>query len=245
MVSRATASQVQDLLSKQHRGVGWPISVDGDWGPNSERALKEFQRSFNPFRSQVDPTQVYGPGIAHLAVDGEPGPASIAALQYFRSQGNRLSLHFGFNEFACSKGNCRFCNGWLSVPHAVLTSAELLRERLFGPKVGGLEVVGGSRCADHNRIDVKGASNSQHLHSNNGNACDVRPFFTWQQIRDSHSGVTAMETRAGTGALVYHIDCRPGDPNNPQIFGWTSRALIASDSGEEFSELESVGECQL
>lgn len=215
-LTREYATHIQELLSNRKYGVGWPIAIDGVFGPKSQAATLAFQRAFNP-----------GPNTAgvnpDLAADGVPGPETEAALRLFRVSTAHLSPHFTYTEFACGHGQCAWCGGWCEVPRHVLAAAETLRAGLWLPNGhAGLTVVGGSRCATRNRA-IGGASNSQHLHVNLGNALDVEPYFTVPQVRDAGAGITAMEVRQATGERVWHTDCRPGDPGNPLVFGWGLR----------------------
>jgi hypothetical protein len=202
--------------------IGYPIAVDGNWGPRSKAALLSFQRAFNPGGG-------FANGQAPLSADAVPGPASKAALAASAANRGQLSASFHYYEFACGHGGCGACHGWMEVPRAVLRSAEIGRARLFVPHGMGLEVVGGSRCRWRNDNIIKGAKNSQHLHEYGGNALDPHPLFTWQQWRDCDAGVTAMEVRAGSGDACFHIDDRPGSTTSPQVFGWTPRIVAPRD----------------
>jgi hypothetical protein len=145
-------------------------------------------------------------------------------------------LHFHYYEFACGNGHDPYCGGWLECPRQLLVTAETIRRELFIKHKGvGLSIEGPSRCDARNTKIIGGASNSQHLHRLGGNAFDLPDFFTWQQIRDVRAGVTAMEVRAGTGDLCYHVDIRPGSSTAPIVFGWAPK--LASARGED----ETVG----
>lgn len=198
--------QAQGLLLQ----MGYPIgAADGVLGNLTRGATLSFQRSWN-----------FG---NPLLQDGDPGKVTVGALQHSVGLGRKLSPNFAYVEFACGHGACGYCHGWCEVPHAVLQSCELSRAQLFERHGMGMEIVGGSRCEQRNRIVIKGAADSQHLHKNLGNAADPQPYFTWEQFRDIHAGITGMEVRAGSGDACFHIDDRPGDPNHPQVFGWVPR----------------------
>jgi hypothetical protein len=216
---------IQNLLSKRgdYKTSGFPIAIDGVMGAGgeTERAVKAFQRSFNPWRDKADPKLVFGAGQSPLNPDGQPGDKTELALRLFRYFGDRLSLNFHFNEFACGDGHCGYCGGWMEVPRNVLRAGEIIRAELFVPRLHrGLRVVGGSRCRKRNDIVIKGASNTQHLHEHGGNALDIDPYFTVEEIMHVGAGVTGYEIRKGHGRLVFHVDCRPGDPNRPSVFNW-------------------------
>jgi hypothetical protein len=199
----------QDLL---HR-IGYPIAVDGNWGPRSKAALSSFQRAFNPGGA-------FAAGQGPLSVDGAPGPKSFAAMQVSADNRGQLSENFHYYEFACGSGHDPYCGGWLECPRALLVTAEGIRQKLCVPRGHGLEIVGPSRCDARNTKIIGGASNSDHLHRKGGIAFDLQPFWTWQQIRDAHVGVTAMEIRKGHGDQCYHVSVRPGSTTAPEIFYW-------------------------
>lgn len=180
--------------------IGWPLVVDGATGPQTRQAVEDFQYG-------------YGRAGIRLTVDGVVGPKTQAAITRCLSEDGRLSAHFAFREFAC-----KHC-GWIKVHWSLPTALEQYRARL---SPNGLGVVSGYHCPSHNAA-IGGASNSQHLHVNLGNALDVEPYFTVPQVRDAGAGITAMEVRQATGERVWHTDCRPGDPGNPLVFGWGLR----------------------
>jgi peptidoglycan hydrolase-like protein with peptidoglycan-binding domain len=215
------------------REVGYPIVADGKWGPQSQAALGSFQRAFNPYRSKRDPSKVFGAGVAHLKVDHVPGELSVAALRLSAANRGQLSLNFFYYEFACGHGKDGYCGGWMEVPHALLTSAEIIRDVLYVPRNMGMEIIGGSRCEKRNDLIIKGAKDSNHLHKNLGNALDPNSYFTWQQHRDARAGITAYEVRAGHGDACFHFDDRPGDPNHPQVFGWAPKLLASKEAWAE------------
>jgi hypothetical protein len=232
-MNRAEALQIQTM----GREIGYPIAVDGDFGPKSKSMIWSFQRAFNPYRSKADPSKVFGAGVAHLRADGDPGDLTKAAMRLSADNGGRLSLHFTYPEFACGHKACTYCGGWLEVPNAVLTACELARERLFAPHGMGFVVQGGSRCYSRNRYVIKGASNSQHLHSNLGNAVDPDSFYTWMAYRDAGTGFTGFEVRAGHDSACFHGDCRPGNPRQPQVFGWAPLRAEIPDVPEMYMAL--------
>lgn len=204
--------QAQGLLLQ----MGYPIgAADGVLGAKTKAATLAFQRSF---------------AFGDLAVDGDPGKNTVGALQHSVGSGRKFSDNFGYTEFACGHGACGYCHGWCEVPRAVIRSCETARAKLFAPHGMGMEIVGGSRCWSRNAYVIKGASNSQHLHANLGNAADPQPYYTWEAYRDTHAGITGMEVRAGSGDACFHIDDRPGDPNHPQVFGWAPRLIGAPEA---------------
>lgn len=140
------------------RHIGWPIVIDGVMGPQTEAAVRDFQRGF---------------GFWNLAVDGIPGPKTAEAILKSQTpEGGQATAHFAFKEFA-SKGN-----GWIRLHRNLVRGLEAYRRLVGGP----VYVISGYRDPDHNRR-VGGASRSQHLY---GSAADVRPRVPWKAVRDLH-----------------------------------------------------------
>lgn len=125
------------------RELGWPVHVDGSFGPITRQAVLDFQQGFS---------------FHDLLVDGFAGPQTHEALRRSLGAGGRCGNHFAFREFK-SKGN-----GWLKV-HRELVRALGGYRRRYGPTT----VVSGHRDLRHNQ-KVGGARNSQHLY---GAAADI------------------------------------------------------------------------
>ena len=123
--------------------LGWPIEVDGDFGPQTFRAVQDFQRGFS-FRD--------------LLVDGYAGPQTWTALADAVANGFSCGRYFRFSEFK-SKGD-----GWIKVNRILVRALDTYRDR-YGPT----SIVSGYRDPAHNR-KVGGKPNSQHLY---GNAADI------------------------------------------------------------------------
>jgi zinc D-Ala-D-Ala carboxypeptidase len=190
-------------VQRQLLSIGFPIVVDGDWGPHSIAALKAFQLGWNPM-----PTD----GYSWLTVDGQYGPLTARALALSVYTGGLCSAHFRWREFAC-----KHC-GEISVNRVLLQALEVIRTKYFP---NGMNVVSGYRCRAHN-VSIGGATNSQHIW---GTACDIDPVMTLQQCKDLHL-VSGIEYRKD--GHVYHVDVRhAGAYNpyrntvaNPSIFEW-------------------------
>ncbi|AWW35452.1 peptidoglycan-binding domain-containing protein [Streptomyces cadmiisoli] len=67
-VVTSSGAEAQCLLKE----IGYSITVDGVFGPNSQAVMKEFQRKVNG-----------SPWRAGLAVDGVPGPESWEWLRWY------------------------------------------------------------------------------------------------------------------------------------------------------------------
>ncbi len=142
--------QVQEHL----KAIGWPISVDGAYGPRTMEAVTDFQRGY-AFRS--------------LSIDGWAGSDTWDALAHSLANGGKCGAYFAFREFA-SKGN-----GWIKVHRTLVLGLDRYRE-LVGGSVG---IESGYRDPQHN-ARVGGAKNSQHLY---GNAADLRPVVGVPAVR--------------------------------------------------------------
>ena len=142
--------EVQQAL----RDLGWPIAVDGDFGPQTFEAVKDFQRGF---------------AFWDLLVDGRAGPQTWNALGHSLANQGACGRFFRFSEFK-SKGN-----GWIKVERTLVRALDIYRERY-----GATPIVSGFRDPIHNR-KVDGAPNSQHLY---GNAADIPGVATVGAVRN-------------------------------------------------------------
>lgn len=166
-------------------GHGFPCSVDGDAGPQTTTQIKRFQQAF------------CGPG-GWLDVDGIVGPRTLEALSWTAAN-NALVSFFSIDELACHHCGCAY------VDRALLAEMFKLRQA-HGP----LTVLCAYRCPSHNQ-SVGGASSSQHLF---GLAFDPpRSEGLTVGFVKTHTNFTGIGTpnpRAGDGAVVTHLDVRPG-----------------------------------
>jgi hypothetical protein len=90
--------EVQEHL----RTIGWPIAADGAAGPQTARAVRDFQGGW---------------AFYELAVDGQAGPKTQQALRECVQRGGRCAAHFAFREFKCKcpPGEQGGCNGWILI----------------------------------------------------------------------------------------------------------------------------------
>ncbi len=145
-----TATELQAALAR----IGWPLTIDGNAGPMTAAAVRDFQAGY-AFRA--------------LAVDGQAGPQTFAALAECLERSGRCSAHFRFAEFA-SKGN-----GWIKISRVHAYRLDRYREAVGGP----VAIVSGYRDPAHNR-KVGGARSSRHMA---GDACDIPGALTLAQLR--------------------------------------------------------------
>lgn len=125
-------------------------NIDGDWGSESKKAAKAFQKDYG------------------LTADGVVGTKTIAALKQAITYGmptknstnsdwwNEIK-YFDKCEFACRCGG-KYCNGYpAEMNEKVVKVADKLRKH-FGAVV---TVSSGLRCTKHN-ANVGGVTNSRH-----------------------------------------------------------------------------------
>jgi len=136
------------------RTIGWPVSVDGQAGPQTKSAVWDFQSGF-AFRP--------------LAIDGQAGPQTQEALRECLDKGGKCSAYFAFREFK-SKGN-----GWIKIARLHAFRLDRYREQ-----VGPVSVISGHRDEAHNR-KVGGAKDSRHLH---GDGTDIPGARSLDQVRN-------------------------------------------------------------
>lgn len=177
------AREVQRLL----RMIGWPLVVDGEAGPKTKEAIRDFQAGY---------------ARRNLAVDGVAGAKTLASLRWSAEHGGRCSAHFAFREFRSKESSCNG-NGWIKVDRELVRGLERYRQAIGGPVV----IVSGYRDPAKNACEG-GASQSQHLHAN---AADIPPRLTVADVKalGCFSGIGYE----GATGLVRHVDVRHRNPN--------------------------------
>jgi zinc D-Ala-D-Ala carboxypeptidase len=207
-MSDVMVRSIQQRLNRM--GFG-PIAEDGLNGPSTRLAVARFQTAYNAGN--------------RLAVDGQYGPFTLAALDFVDSSG-KISANFSLNEVR-SKGDR---TAWIH--RDILSALETLRSRVGRP----LSLVSAWRDVAHNRR-VGGARTSvptygsapeleaikgrfpagSHLLA--GKAADFnRGYITLEDLK-------AMRLFTGIGwrrfdgkDWVTHVDVRPGNPANPTVW---------------------------
>lgn len=189
-----TAGQQRLLAS-----VGFPIRSDGRADAATTQAIRWFQEAWT---------------YSDLAIDGEYGPETEAALQRCVGQGKRISPNFALPEFACN--HCR----WPRAHRSLVRGLERLRGAYYQQ---GLTVVSGYRCLTHN-TDIGGARGSQHLY---GRAADIPPhgdngrLITTEMVKALRlfAGLEYQPAISGRGCT--HVDVRAGGSvTSPSVFAW-------------------------
>lgn len=184
--------EVQEHL----RTIGWPIAADGVAGPQTARAVRDFQGGW---------------AFYELAVDGQAGPQTHRALRECVQNGGKCAAYFAFREFKCKcpPGERGGCNGWIMISRLHAFRLDRYRERVGG----AVTVVSGHRCP-HRNWKVGGAKASRHLF---GDACDVPGHLTRDQVRSM--GLFTGIGYSHSSGRVLHVDSRPGNPGSPTV--WT------------------------
>lgn len=175
-------------LQRSLRLLGWPIGVDGVPGPQTTRAVRDFQLGF---------------AFATLVAGGGVGPRTRDALRTSIRRGGRCSQHFTFRDFR-SPGD-----GWIKLHRALARGLEAYRAALGGP----VAVLSGHRDASWNRAHG-GLRTSQHLH---GTAADVEPALTLDAVHTLRvfSGI-GVDAASGLVRHVDVRHCGP-DPGGATV----------------------------
>ena len=144
-----STKDVQMLLKQ----IGFPLKVDGQHGPETAQAIKDFQRGY-----------LGAPPVPPLLQDGLVGPRTEKAMRDSAEHNGRCSKHFLFKEFASSH------TGKIRTHRELVHGLEKLRAHIGKP----IGVLSGFR--DFNL----GASMSQHKF---GNAMDpTEPLSTVEEV---------------------------------------------------------------
>ena len=201
-------TEIQQAL----RDIGFPIEVSGHPDAPTVEAVEDFQRGW----ARGD----------DLAVDGDAGPLTQAALAQCVAEGGRCGEFFVFREF---KNRCND-NSWPKVSRSLVRGLDAYRRQ-----AGPVSIVSAYRDDDCN-AQAGGAPLSQHRH---GNAVDVPEALT-------QAAVVALGVFSGIGVvfdtdMVVHVDCRhegpnttAGTPDSPTIwfYGGPSETVFAEEPGE-------------
>ncbi|MGW5780362.1 D-Ala-D-Ala carboxypeptidase family metallohydrolase [Streptomyces sp. NPDC003863] len=191
----------------QIRIAGWAagsaqqtfVSLDGDFGPGTEAALRRFQAAYG------------------LTVDGVAGSQTFSRLDALESS-DGSTAHFDFSEFE-SKDGSGFSGGKVSAT----TVKENVRRNMYKlealrKKCGDLAVTvnSGFRSISHN-ASVGGAANSMHLY---GIAADVAVSGL-----STKTVYQKAETCGYSGLETYtvswqHVDSRVEYPYGSQSWWW-------------------------
>ncbi len=171
--------------------LGWPITVDGEYGDRTHRAVQAFQKGF---------------GYYDLLVDGWAGPQTIVALDLCVRRDGRVDDFFFWREFK-SKGD-----GWINVHRTLVRALHEYRLR-YGPT----NIVSGYRDPAYN-ASIGAVPNSQHVY---GNAADIPRVASINAVRNLRlfSGI-GYENGLVRHVDVRHVgpNTTGGTPENPTIW---------------------------
>lgn len=150
-------TQIQHLLAYHSLYKG---TVDGLWGPVTEKAVRDFQKAFG------------------LDVDGIVGAATEDALRHSVTYGlpeikdepteswwDEIE-YFTREELRCQCGG-RYCDGFPAEPKELAVKLADRARRHFGRPAHNVSFL---RCPEWNRLQG-GVANSQHMY---GEAMDIR-----------------------------------------------------------------------
>jgi Peptidase M15/Putative peptidoglycan binding domain len=189
---RSATVQLQRTL----RLLGWPLRADGDYGPRTTAAVREFQRGF---------------AFSTLVASGNAGPRTQAALRAAIRRGGRCSQHFSFRSFR-SPGD-----GWIKLHRALVRGLEGYRAEVGA----AVTVVAGYRDPAWHAAHG-GALDSQHLH---GTAADVAPALALERVLALRA-FSGIGYDAATGLVhhvdVRHCGPAPDDATIacPLVWSW-------------------------
>lgn len=191
-------------LQKRLRRIGWPIAVDGKYGPQTTQAVNDFRRGY-AFRKYREDGE-----LPSRPFDRRGKVTNLyRAVRYSAGKAGRCSKHFAYHEFK-SRGN-----GWIKLDRELVRGLERYRRRVGH----GVAIVSGYRDPAHNRR-VGGATCSQHSNlcgNPGGGAADLHPELTVAQVRalGCFSGIGYQ----GATGKVRHVDVRRGStPRNPTVW---------------------------
>ena len=152
-----TVKQVQNLLAYHDIYKG---TIDGLWGPITEKAVRDFQKAFG------------------LEVDGIVGKATEEALRHSVAYGmpemdadtaaswwDEIE-YFTREELRCKCGG-KYCDGFPAEPQELAVRLADRSRKHFGRPAHNVSFL---RCREWNRLQG-GVSNSQHMY---GEAMDIR-----------------------------------------------------------------------
>ena len=179
--------EVQRLLKE----IGWPIAVDGDPGPQTKQAIRDFKRGY-AFRP------------AFVSFGDGAGPILRRRLKKSAKVGGACSEHFKFREFASSH------SGWIRTHRDLVRGLEKVRREVNHP----IGVISGFR--DFNL----GASKSQHKFGNAIDPTRRLPLDACLRAK-VFSGVGLQPgTREVRHLDVRHVgpNFTGGIPANPTVF---------------------------
>ena len=180
--------EIQRLLKQS----GWPIDDDGDMGPQTKQAVRDFKRGY-----------AFKP--AFVSFDAGVGPTTMRRMKKSAKLAGKCSEHFKFTEFASSK------TGWIRTHRDLVRGLEKVRAQVGRP----IGILSGFR-------DFKlGASKSQHKFGNAIDPTARLPLDACKRVR-AFSGIGLQPGTSEVRHLdVRHVgpNTTPGaTPADPNVF---------------------------
>jgi len=183
--------------------AGFPLKVDGDYGPLTTRATGDLQ-GMTTYRKKAN-------GYL-LSVDGDAGPSTISVAVEMMNDGWMISENFRVRELSC---HCSF--PWPDGSRVIISKLELGRS-LSPSRLGyqpGVHIISGHRTSglghehgsNHNAA-VGGASGSFHTCHPAGTErhdwCETSAvdIGNWRELKWTHS--FCRDTLKMTGGLGIH-----------------------------------------
>ena len=189
-----TVKQKQNLLA--YLGY-YTDNIDGDWGPQSQKATEAFQRDYQLTVGAFDDStsqrirEVIASGEAPQRPQDELTGTFWDDIEYFTRE-----------EFRCQCGG-KYCNGFPVEPEEKLVrTVDEIRRRL-GVPVSIVDAGGsGVRCEVHNAA-VGGVYNSEHLY---GRAADLHSSVSPARMKAVAEEVMGQSGGIGLYDWGIHVD---------------------------------------
>ena len=186
--TRSDIIRLQSCLAE----IGWPVPVDGHFGPLTMRAVADFQAGYT---------------FCRLPIDGTASPLTRLAIESCWSQGGYASDHFRFAEFR-TPDHLALCvsNRAIRIERRLLHSLERYRALIGGP----VRITSGYRSETYNRR-IGARPDSEHLR---GLAVHVEvPLLSATAVSDLKA-FTSIGLRDG---LAVHLGVGRGSISRPRI----------------------------
>ena len=189
-----TVKQTQNLLAYLGYYTG---NIDGDWGPQSQKATEAFQRDYQLTVGAFDDStsqrirEVIASGETPQSPQDELTGTFWDDIEYFTRE-----------EFRCQCGG-KYCNGFPAEPEEKLVrTVDEIRRRL-GVPVSIVDAGGsGVRCEVHNAA-VGGVYNSEHLY---GKAADLHSSASPARMKAVAEEVMGQSGGIGLYDWGIHVD---------------------------------------
>lgn len=180
------------LLQRRLRRVGFILTVDGNYGPQTRRTIERFREGY------VGPKM----GAKPLPQDGPVrfGDRTWFAVRWSSRHDGRVSPNFRWSEFACNDPK---------FPDIRVVRGHVIRLERLRRRIGHITIVSGYRTERWNRIQG-GVSNSQHLYGTATDHPESKRIPIKVAIECGFTGIGYDEDNR----FVEHLDSRDLSENN-------------------------------